>query len=59
MLFEIENAEKAIEFTERDSRLGWEPSMEYMADSERIKWKIKHAEYVINSEIAAQRNACR
>lgn len=59
LTYEIENAEKAIVFAERDSRLGWEPSMEYMADSEHIKWKIKHAKYVINTEIAAQRNACK
>lgn len=54
---EIENAEAAIPFAEYDSRLGWEPSMEYMADAEHIRWKIRQLHYVINSEIAAQRRA--
>lgn len=54
---EIENAEAAIPFAENDSRLGWEPSMEYMADAEHIRWKIKEVQYVIDTEIAAQRRA--
>lgn len=54
---EIENAKDTIPLVECDSRLGWEPSMEYMGDREHIEWKIKHASYVINTEIAAQKNA--
>ena len=54
---EMRNAEQAIPLAENDSRLGWEPSMEYMADAEHIRWKIKQVNYIINTEIAAQRRA--
>ena len=37
---EIENAENAITFVRYDSRLGYEPSMEYMADESHIREKI-------------------
>lgn len=57
LLAEIENAEQTIPLVENDSRLGWEPSMEYMGDKAHIEWKIKHAKYVINTEIANQRNS--
>ncbi len=57
LLAEIENAEQTIPLVENDSRLGWEPSMEYMGDRAHIEWKIKHAKHVINTEIANQRNA--
>ncbi|MBR2406658.1 MAG: hypothetical protein IKB04_06475 [Clostridia bacterium] len=40
------NAERAIPFVERDSRLGWEPSMEYITDAEHIRWKLRHLDYV-------------
>ncbi len=56
---EIENAKDTIPLVEYDSRLGWEPSMEYIGDREHIEWKIKHANYVINTEIAAQKNAAK
>jgi len=56
---EIENAKDTIPLVECDSRLGWEPSMEYMGDREHIEWKIKHANYVITTEIAAQKNATK
>lgn len=48
---EIENAKSAVELVEHDSRLGWEPSMEYMTDREHIEWKIKQVNYVINTEL--------
>ena len=48
---EIENAKEAIEFVSVDSRLGWEPSMEYMADEEHILWKIKQVNYVLDVEL--------
>lgn len=40
------NAEKAIPLVRKDSRLGWEPSMEYIADEEHIRWKLRHLDYV-------------
>lgn len=38
---EIRNAEETIPLVEFDSRLGWEPSMEYMTDRAHLEWKIK------------------
>lgn len=48
---EIENARKTIPLVEFDSRLGYEPSMEYMCDKERIEWKIATTEKVIKGEV--------
>ena len=48
---EICNAEKTISLVEFDSRLGWEPTMEYMCDREHIEWKIKTTKAVIEEEI--------
>ncbi len=48
---EIENAEKAIPLVEADSRLGWEPSMEYMTDKSHIEWKIRLENYVLDFEL--------
>ncbi len=39
---EIANAEATIPLVEYDSRLGYEPSMEYMCDRAHLEWKIEH-----------------
>lgn len=52
---EIKNAEDSIEIVEADSRLGWEPSMEYLGDAEHIRWKIRQVKYMLASDIAAFR----
>jgi|HigsolmetaAR203D_1030402.scaffolds.fasta_scaffold64853_2 hypothetical protein len=39
---------KAIPLTEADSRLGWEPSMEYVTDPEHLRWKIEQVRQVID-----------
>ncbi|MFA7159231.1 MAG: hypothetical protein WC299_07990 [Kiritimatiellia bacterium] len=52
---EIANAESTIPLVERDSRLGWEPSMEYMTDAEHLRWKIAQVKSVIAREIPAYR----
>ncbi len=41
---EIENAKQTIPLVEFDSRLGFEPSMEYMCDREHLEWKIEQTE---------------
>lgn len=51
LLSEKMNSKSAIEFVEKDSRLGWEPSMEYVGGRENILWKIKQVEYVLDIEI--------
>ena len=50
-LAEIENARSAIPFVEKDSRIGWEPSMEYVCDKWHIDWKIDQTTRVVKNEI--------
>ena len=42
---EIRNAEETIPLVELDSRLGWEPTMEYMTDRAHLEWKIKATQF--------------
>lgn len=51
------NAESAIEFAQKDSSLGYEPTMEYIGDAEKIRWKLKSLDYVINNEMKWHRDA--
>ena len=44
---EIKNAESAIPLVDADSRLGWEPSMEYVTDRWHIEWKIRQVNYML------------
>ncbi|MBR5508221.1 MAG: hypothetical protein IKV88_09250, partial [Clostridia bacterium] len=53
--YERQNAVDTIPLVERDSRLGWEPSMLYMTDKWHLEWKIRHTDYVLNSELANYR----
>ncbi len=48
---ECANAEKAIPLVEKDSRLGWEPRMDYLADANHIRWKLRYMEYVMDHEV--------
>ena len=48
---EIQNAEQTIPIVEADSRLGWEPSMEYIGDARHLRWKIKQTRQVIENEL--------
>jgi hypothetical protein len=50
---EIANAQATIPLVEADSRLGWEPSMEYMADRAHLEWKIAQLRRVLDEEIPA------
>ncbi len=52
---EIANAQATIPLVEADSRLGWEPSMEYMTDRAHLEWKIAQLRRVIDEEIPAYR----
>ena len=52
---EIANAENAIPFVEQDSRLGWEPSMEYVCDKWHLEWKIRQVKSVLSGDIATYR----
>jgi hypothetical protein len=54
---EIANAQAAIPLVAGDSRLGWEPSMEYMCDPAHLEWKIAQLRWVLDEELPAYRNA--
>jgi hypothetical protein len=51
---EILNAEETIPLVDYDSRLGWEPSMEYMTDRAHLEWKIAQVRHVLDVEIPAK-----
>lgn len=51
-LNEIQNAEDTIPLVEYDSRLGYEPSMEYMCDKEHLLHKIEATKAVLETELA-------
>ena len=44
-----------IPLVERDSRLGWEPSMLYMTDKRHLEWKLRQLDYTVNNEIGLYR----
>lgn len=48
---EIENTLSAISLVRCDSRLGWEPAQEYIGDEERMRWKIRQVEFMLDVEL--------
>ncbi len=54
---EMANATATIPCVERDSRLGWEPSMEYMCDPEHLQWKLGVMKDIVENRIPAYLNA--
>ena len=50
---ELQNVEATIPIVEADSRLGWEPSMEYIGDAAHLRWKIRQVNLVIDTELQA------
>ena len=50
-LREIENAKATVPLVQRDSSLGYEPSMGYQTDEAGIRWKLKQMDYMLNSEL--------
>lgn len=51
------NVENAIEVVQYDSRLGWEPSMEYTADVEDLQWKLRQLDYELNYTLVTARKS--
>jgi hypothetical protein len=47
---EYANAKAALELVEADSRLGWEPSMEYTGGPEQIRWKLERMEKLYGAD---------
>ena len=50
---EITNVERTIPLVQRNSDFGYEPSMGYQCDEESLRWKCKHMEYMLRSELGA------
>ena len=48
---EIKNAEATIPIVEKDSAIGFEPSMLYQCSKENLLWKIKQTNYMITAEL--------
>ena len=47
---EIKNAEKALKIVDKDSALGYEPSMGYGGDRAHIEWKIRQVKHMMTYE---------
>ena len=56
---EIENTKDAIPLVRMNSRLGWEPSMEYLADEEHLLWKINQVETMIEVDLGEFREVIK
>lgn len=54
---EIANATETIPVVEADSRLGWEPSMEYVTSKEQLLWKIDQVQTVLQKEFGDYRKS--
>lgn len=52
---ERENVLETIPLVRADSRLGWEPSMEYMGDEKCLDWKLKQLDHEINVNVKTLR----
>ena len=48
---ESENAEESIAYLEKDSTLGFEPTMLYVNSPERVWWKIEQVKYMLDKEL--------
>lgn len=51
VLKERENVLDTIPVVELDSRLGWEPSMDYTTDKKGLEWKLRQLDYELNYKI--------
>ena len=51
MRAEIENAEATLPLVDFDSRLGFEPSMDYMGHREAIEWKLDIQKDILENEL--------
>ena len=52
---EIENVRATIPLVEADSSLGWEASMDYIADKEHLEWKLQQVENLRTHTLPAYR----
>lgn len=57
LLAERKNVETAIDIVQYDSRLGWEASMEYTADEEDLRWKLRQLDYELTHTLVTARKS--
>jgi hypothetical protein len=57
VLEEKQNVLDTIPLVRVDSRLGWEPSMEYTTDEKGLEWKLRQLEYELTFKIPTYRKA--
>lgn len=48
---ERKNVLSAIPLVQKDSALGFEPSMDYACDEEALRWKLKHLNFLVEKEL--------
>lgn len=48
---ERKNVLAAIPLVEKDSSLGYEPSMDYACDKAALEWKLKHLDFLVEKEL--------
>lgn len=56
---EIRNAERALKIVDKDSSLGYEPSMGYAGDRAHIEWKIRQVKNMMENELAIYENGLK
>ena len=56
---EIKNAEKALKIVDKDSSLGYEPSMGYGGDRAHIEWKIRQVKHMMAYELGIYENGLK
>ena len=56
---EIKNAEKALKVVDKDSSLGFEPSMGYGGDRAHIEWKIRQVNHMMTHELGIYENGLK
>ncbi len=57
VLRERENVLDTLPLVQADSRLGWEPSMEYTTDEKGLLWKLRQLDYELNFKIPTYKKA--
>jgi hypothetical protein len=57
LLKEKENVLDTIPIVKLDSRLGWEPSMDYTTDEKGLKWKLQQLDYELNIKLPTYKKA--
>ena len=57
LLAEKENVEATIPIVRVDSRLGWEPSMQYVGDEKCLRWKLRQLNFELTITLKNYRDA--